>query len=84
MRAVAPAPQKRPMTTELFQAYWLPPYSRASSNWMAAGAKIAKPMRSSFLWSALKNEKALGLAVCLGTVTRQSVTATRPPIGKLM
>lgn len=32
MRNVAPAPQKRPMTVELFQAYWFPPYWSARRN----------------------------------------------------
>ena len=45
---VAPAPQKSPTTVALFQAYRFPPYWSASRNWLVAGAKSAKPIKSSF------------------------------------
>lgn len=80
---IAPAPQKRPMITELFHAYCRPPSSSARKNWIAAGAKSTNPKRSSLVLMISNTDRARGLTV-EGISTIHSRTATTAPIGRLI
>lgn len=51
---------------------------------MAAGAKIAKPMRSSLAGSVRRTDIVGGLGIWSGTWENASNTATKPPMGRLM
>lgn len=75
-------PTNKPMTTELFHAYSVPPHCSARSRQMMAGINMAVPSRSSFStrayhvsWSGLST-----LSICK---KKKMATIAAPPIGKL-
>jgi hypothetical protein len=83
---VPAAPQRSPITVALSQAYCVPPHSRARRNWMAAGAKSAKPRRSN-LASVVRSggfSVEVLLTVRSGIAMRRRRMATAPPMGRLM
>ena len=77
------APHSRPMTTELSQAYWFPPYSRANKSIIAAGLTRANPTRSSDLTAVPRTWRQGGLTVASGTLLKMRQRPTTAPMGRL-
>ena len=85
MPKATPAPTKRPITVEEFHGYSDEPNWRARRNIMDAGAKIAKPTRSSCgIIERMSANETGGLTVWSGTCIEARKMPARPPRGRLM
>ena len=85
--ADAPAPQKRPMTNELFHGYLGsdPPNCKAARNMAMAGARSAKPPRSRLDSNLRTRESEKGSCPLVsGMLLKAIKTAAQAPMGRLM
>ena len=83
--AVAPAPQNKPITIELFHGYTFTPYCKASRNIIEAGANKTNPMRSSSGIVLRRSDSVNGaFMIKSGTLRKRSMTATTAPTGRLL
>ena len=83
-KKVAPAPQKRPITVALFQAYLFPPNCKAKKHCTDDGAKSANPTRSNSENGLRRTVFQPGLAIWSGMWRSRKKKAAAPPTGRLM